>query len=99
MVRPSVVLLSLTASVALAFAILIPGPAMRAQDASDRDRPGISDIRVDTEQGVLAPDGSPINSYGGMTTLADEHSTIFSPGKLPGPDRGSYLFFVVRPNS
>jgi hypothetical protein len=48
----------------------------------------------DTRQPVLAPDGRfPLNNYGGLGTLADEHSTIFSPGTLPG--HGDYLFFVA----
>ena len=49
----------------------------------------------DTRQIVLAPDGSgnPINMYGGLSTLADEHSTIFPPGTLPG--QSDYLFFVA----
>lgn len=48
----------------------------------------------DTRQPVLAPDGSfPLNNYGGLGTLADEHSTIFSPGTVPG--HGDYLFFVA----
>lgn len=34
-----------------------------------------------------------INAYGGLATLADEHSTIFPPGTLPGHDH-DYLFFV-----
>ena len=37
----------------------------------------------DTRQAVLAPDGSfPLNNYGGLGTLADEHSTIFPPGEF-----------------
>jgi hypothetical protein len=48
----------------------------------------------DTRQAVLAPDGSfPLNNYGGLGTLADEHSTIFPPGTLPG--HWDYLFFVA----
>ena len=48
----------------------------------------------DTRQAVLAPDGSfPLNNYGGLGTLADEHSTIFPPGTLPG--HSDYLFFVA----
>ncbi len=51
------------------------------------------DGTVDTAQAVLAPGGAPIDRYGGLGTLADEHSTIFPPGTLPGhPD---YLFFVA----
>ena len=48
----------------------------------------------DTRQAVLAPDGSfPLNQYGGLGTLADEHSTIFPPGTLPS--HWDYLFFVA----
>ncbi len=55
---------------------------------------------MDTAQPVLAPDGTPINGsgslanpYGGVSTLADEHSTILPPGTLP--DHPDYLFFVA----
>jgi uncharacterized protein (TIGR03437 family) len=49
----------------------------------------------DTQQTVLAPDGSgnPINMYGGLATLADEHSTIFPPGTFAA--QSGYLFFVA----
>ena len=42
---------------------------------------------------VSAPDASAINCYGGLATLADEHSTVFSPGTFPG--HSDYLFFVA----
>jgi len=48
---------------------------------------------MDTAQVVLAPGGGPVNSYGGLDTLADEHSTILPPGTLPG--HTDYLFFVA----
>jgi hypothetical protein len=47
----------------------------------------------DTEQAVLAPGGGHINSYGGLDTLADEHSAIFPPGAFPGAL--GYTFFVA----
>jgi hypothetical protein len=49
----------------------------------------------DTAKPVLAPDGSgnPINMYGGLTTLADEHVTVMPPGTLNGNQ--DYLFFVA----
>ncbi len=51
------------------------------------------DGTADTARAVRAPDGSPLDTYGGLSTLADEHSTILPPGTLPGhPD---YLFFVA----
>jgi uncharacterized protein (TIGR03437 family) len=55
----------------------------------------IVSISVLNSQPVLAPDGSgnPINSYGGLTTLADEHSTIFPAGTLPG--QSDYWFWVA----
>jgi hypothetical protein len=56
----------------------------------------------DTALPVLAPTGYAINgpladpvggAYGGLATLADEHSTVFPPGTLPGhPD---YLVFAA----
>jgi uncharacterized protein (TIGR03437 family) len=46
---------------------------------------------TDTEKPVLAPTGGVVNSYGGLDTLADEHSTILPPGTLPG--HSDYLFF------
>lgn len=48
----------------------------------------------DTGQIVLAPDGSgnPINGYGGMHVMSDEHSSIFPPGSLQNSD---YLFWVA----
>jgi hypothetical protein len=48
---------------------------------------------IDTTLPVLAPDGGKINDYGGLTTLADEHSTVFPPGVLPGA--WGYTFFVA----
>jgi hypothetical protein len=51
---------------------------------------------ADTLAAVSAPaaqGGGSINAYGGLTTLADEHSTILSPGTLPG--HSDYLFFVA----
>jgi hypothetical protein len=66
----------------------------------------IQTITVGNEQPVLAPaSASPcapapaacsnnpsINCYGGLASLADEHSTVLPPGTLPG--HGDYLFFV-----
>jgi hypothetical protein len=46
---------------------------------------------VDTAQPVLGPNGQNINDNGGLTTLADEHSTILPPGTLPG--QTGFLFF------
>ena len=47
----------------------------------------------DTALPVLAPNGDQVNNYGGLATLADEHSTIFPPGMFPRhPD---YLLFVA----
>lgn len=68
--------------------------------------PHISGIGVGAAQPVLAPAGaSPcgappecasnpsINCYGGLTSLADEHSSVLPPGTLPG-HASDYLFFV-----
>ena len=49
---------------------------------------------VDTQKSVLAPGGGPlINTYGGLAATADEHSTIFPPGTIPG--HSDYLFWVA----
>jgi hypothetical protein len=48
---------------------------------------------LDTRQPVLGPGGVTINNYGGLATLADEHSTIFPPGTFPG--HADYLLFVA----
>jgi hypothetical protein len=48
------------------------------------------DGTLDTHQIVLAPDGTSINTYVGLTS--DEHSSVFSPGTLNG--NSDYLFFV-----
>ena len=53
----------------------------------------IVSIAVGKPMEVLGPDGRSINSYGGLATLADEHSTIFPPKTLPGHPH-DYLFFV-----
>jgi hypothetical protein len=48
---------------------------------------------TNTQLPVLAPGGGSINNYGGLDTLADEHSTVFPPGALPFT-RG-YTFFAA----
>ena len=66
--------------------------------------PGSCANGFDTYQNVLAPVGTScsnplangrcsINDYQGMTTLADEHSTVFTPGTLNG--NSDHLFFVA----
>ena len=75
--------------------VLLAGPSARAQGGAEGQRHAITAISVDPGQPVVAPDGTPINGYGGMATLADEHTTIFGPGKLPGHQGGDYLFFVA----
>ena len=47
----------------------------------------------DTAQPVLGPDGNAVNSWGGMSTLSDEHQTIFPPGTIAS--HHDYLFFVA----
>lgn len=37
---------------------------------------------------------TPINQWGGLSTLADEHSTVFPPGTFKGHPN-DYLFFVA----
>jgi hypothetical protein len=60
--------------------------------------PRITGMRVRNVQKVQPPVSVPgvstINAYGGLASLADEHSSIFSPGALPGHAR-DYLFFVA----
>ncbi len=69
-----------------------------ASGASQSCPPGTGDTALP----VLAPSGYAINGpladpvngpYGGLTTLSDEHSTVFPPGTLPGHD--DYLVFVA----
>lgn len=84
-------------------------PLVRAADGSDRPHSTVSISVCssaatgasvscptgtgDTRQDVLSPNGDSINTYGGLETLADEHSTIFPPGTLPG--HRDYLFFTA----
>ncbi len=66
----------------------------------------IASITLGMAQPVLAPatasacaasaecsSSSSINCYGGLSSLADEHSTVLPPGTLPG-HASDYLFFV-----
>jgi hypothetical protein len=48
----------------------------------------------DTHQIVLAPDGSgnAVNSYGGLSGIADQHQSIFGPRTLQ--NNSDYVFFV-----
>jgi len=56
--------------------------------------PKIASISVGPSYAVLGPDhATPINSYGGLSTTSDEHSTIFPPGTLPF--QPNYLFLVA----
>jgi hypothetical protein len=57
--------------------------------------PKIKSITADQSfYSVLGPDHiHPINSYGGLATTSDEHSTIFPPGTLPF--QSNYLFLVA----
>jgi hypothetical protein len=54
----------------------------------------IQSITVDPPQLVVGPDRvTPINQYGDLNTLSDEHSTILPPGTLPL--QLDYLLFVA----
>src|SRR4249920_1070098 len=54
----------------------------------------IAFIQTGPPQQVLAPTAKSINTYQGMASLSDEHSTIFPPGTFAGhPD--DYVFFVA----
>jgi len=54
----------------------------------------IAFIQTGPQQQVLAPTAKSINTYQGMASLSDEHSTIFPPGTFAGhPD--DYVFFVA----
>jgi hypothetical protein len=60
-------------------------------------KPSITGITVQPSQLVLPPAVSGlsfINAYGDLSSLSDEHSTIFPPGTLPGHEH-DYLFFVT----
>ena len=75
--------------------VLLAGPSPHAQAGSHDQRHVITAISVDPGQPVVAPDGTSIDGYGGMATLADEHTTIVGPGKWPGHKGRDYLFFVA----
>ncbi len=88
-------------SLALISACLVCGAAA----AQPNSQPRVQAITVNGGQPVLAPaaasgcaapptcsGSSSINCYGGLSSLADEHSTVLPPGTLPG--HGDYLFFV-----
>jgi hypothetical protein len=50
---------------------------------------------ADTFRRVVAPDGiTTIDDYANLSTLSDEHATVFPPGTLPGHAH-DYLFFVA----
>jgi hypothetical protein len=60
-------------------------------------KPSITGIKVQPSQLVLPPASSGlsyINAYGDLSSLSDEHSTIFPPGTVPGHEH-DYLFFVT----
>jgi hypothetical protein len=62
--------------------------------AQPQKHPKIASISVEAESQVNAPDGvTPINQYGGLSGLADEHSTILPPGTFPF--QTDYLFMVA----
>lgn len=76
--------------------------AERAHTVAQAANPVVRDMTIlsaasptaplqDTQQLVLAPDGSGINSLAGTTT--DQHSSIFPPGSLSS--NAGYLFFVA----
>ncbi len=54
----------------------------------------IAFLRTQAPQPVLAPTGKSINTYQGMTSLSDEHQTVFPPGTFPNHP-GDYVFFVA----
>ena len=72
------------------------GQTAMARLNSTNTRQLIQGISVYNEQPVLGPGGVPINSYGNgdLSSLSDEHSTIFPPGTFKShPD--DYLFFAA----
>src|SRR5579863_1917392 len=80
--------------VAITLALGLYGSAL-AQTPS-KAIPKITSITVDPSIPVVGPDHvTSINVYPnfGLSTLADEHSTIFSPSTLP--KQSDYLFFVA----
>ncbi len=89
----------------IALVLVVACLACGATAAEPISQPRIQAITVSGGQPVLAPaaasrcaapptcsGSSSINCYGGLSSLADEHSTVFPPGTLPG--HGDYLFFV-----
>jgi hypothetical protein len=63
-------------------------------DASSTQTGSCPHGSIDTAMSVLVPDGSVVNgSYGGLSTLADEHSTILPPDTIP--HHRDYLLFVA----
>jgi hypothetical protein len=80
-------------------AIAFPLALCPAAFAQTKVLPSIAGIVVHRPLKVLPPHHltnglTSINEYGGLNHLADEHSTIFPPGTLPGHDN-DYLFFVA----
>ena len=98
--------LQLRALTLLAFPLMALGCSKSTPASTATPRAHISGISVGAATQVLAPPGgspcgavpacagsSSINCYGGLESLADEHSTVLPPGTLPGHDH-DYLFFV-----
>jgi hypothetical protein len=54
----------------------------------------VEDLYV-SPQDVRGPHQSSINRLGGLVSLSDEHSSIFQPREIQGPDTTDYLFFVA----
>ncbi len=85
--RPGWRLVVATAFGALAASVT----AVFAQQAA---QPRIASISVAAPIDVLGPHGEdPVNTYGGLSTLSDEHQTVLPPNTLPF--QSQYLFLVA----
>lgn len=69
-----------------------PKVTPKERQTNQASRPHITGISVGANQQVLGPNDKAINRFGGLDTIADEHSTILPPGTVPGHQ--DYLFFL-----
>jgi hypothetical protein len=78
----------------LAASLLMFAVSLFAPATTRGATPQVAFIQAQAPQQVLAPTTKSINTYQGMTSLSDEHQTIFPPGTFTNhPD--DYVFFVA----